>query len=274
MHRAMLTQEDAVAVGAVFAGAPIGLALAGVSEASRSASILSVAVAPAFRGQGVGTALLRQLEQEVMPCCDSAEAVFTDGSEYSDAVRRLLVKQGWGPIRPRMLICKSNRERIFQAPWMHQPPLPDEFEIFRWCDLSETEKAEIRERRYIQYPDIESPFEDEDWMEPVSSLGLRHRGVVAGWMITHILEPDTLRFTRMFVRQDLQRRARAISLLAESIRRFAAQPIVERVFNAVWGIHVENVPMMHFARRRLAPWSTAMYYSYGASRLFRTSAAD
>jgi hypothetical protein len=70
----------------------------------------------------------------------------------------------------------------------------------------------------------------------------------------------------MFVREDMQKRARAVSLLAASIWRTTKEPLVKRVNNAIFGVHVENVPMMHFARRRFGPYSTAMYYSYGAAK--------
>lgn len=276
-HHGMLANTgNAVAVGAIFEGVPIGLALAVVSKTPSIANLLSIAVAPSFRGQGVGSLLLQRLEGELSSGCEEIQAVFTGGSEYADAVRRMLVKQGWGPIGPRMLICRSNRESIMKAPWMHQVLLSNEFEIFPWRDLRDDERADIRAQRSIRYSEDFSPFYEEDRMEPISSLGLRHRGVVAGWMITHIVEPDTLRFTKMFVRDDLQKRARGISLLVESIKRFAAQPMVERVSSAVFAIHVSNAPMIQFARRRLGPHCTAIYYSYGASKALRSmrEAAD
>ena len=55
----------------------------------------------------------------------------------------------------------------------------------------------------------------------MSSVGLRYRGEVVGWVINHRMDERTVRFTCSFMRGDLSRRARILPLYSESIRRLA-----------------------------------------------------
>jgi len=262
-----------IAVGASHWNDTVGLGLGRVWADRQVGAILSVTVAPNHRMKGVGTTLLARLEEELKKECRSAEAVYMGNIASAEAVKRMLEKRGWGAVRPRMLVCRSNLETILKAPWMHRSYLPPDFEIFPWADLKEEERQNIREQRDFQYEVCFSPFVEGEEIEPVSSLGLRYKGEVVGWLITHVIPPDTLRFTRMFVRPDLPKRGRAISLLIESMSRYKELPIANIVPNGIFDIHVENRPMIEFAKRRLAPFMTDMYFSYGAAKCFRAAAA-
>ena len=46
----------------------------------------------------------------------------------------------------------------------------------------------------------------------MSSLGLRYRGEVVGWVINHRMDERTVRFTCSFMRRDLARRAAILAL--------------------------------------------------------------
>ena len=269
-YRSLLGGDaDVVAVSATDQGQPIGLGLARVGAADRTGEVLSIAVSPGYRGRGIGTALLDRVEQDMGKTASVAQAVYMGNTPSAEAVKRILEKRGWGPIRPRMLVCRSNLECIFRAPWMHRSYLSPDYEIFPWCKLTPEEERDVREQRHYAYERCFSPFVDDVEVECGSSLGLRYRGQVVGWMINHIVSPDTLRLTRMFVRPDLQRRGRGVSLLIESLTRYQHQPASGRASNGIFDIHVENRPMMEFAKRRLAPYMIDMYFSYGATKILQ-----
>jgi GNAT superfamily N-acetyltransferase len=262
-----------VAVGASRWNEAVGLGLGRVWEDRGVGSILSITVAPNHRLKGIGTTLLARLEEELKKECGCAEAVYMGNIPSAEAVKRILDKRGWGPVRPRMMVCRSNLELILKAPWMHRSYLPPDFEIFPWIQLQQEERQKIREQRDFRYEVCFSPFIEDEEIEPVSSLGLRYRGDVVGWLITHVIPPDTLRFTRMFVRPDLQKRGRAISLLIESMARYKDGPIASVAPNGIFDIHVENRSMIEFAKRRLAPYMTDMYFSYGSVKMFQAASA-
>ena len=266
-YRPLLSSSrEIVAIGVQQKGAGVGLGLARVDEAQRRAELLSIAVAPAFRREGIGTAILAQLEEELRGRCGRVDAVYTDGTPSSAAVTRILQKCGWEPIRHRMMICRTQLDLLLSAPWMQKSYLPPAFSIFPWCTLTPEEESDVRAQRYVQYAEPLSPFVDSENIEKDTSLGLRYEGKVVGWIITHLVSADTLRVTRMWVRSDLQKRGRAVSLISESMKRYK-QGMGDSAPNGIFDVHVENRPMMEFARRRLAPYLTGTCFSYGTSKV-------
>jgi GNAT superfamily N-acetyltransferase len=273
-YRSLLAKDDGtLAVGARRHGEPVGLGVAAVHAESGSAAVLSIAVAPHCRRQGVGTALLRALEAELPPECSRLGAVLTEKTAALPVLKEMLERDGWSAPTERMLICQTNLNSMLQAPWMHPPALPPAFTIFPWSELGEPEAAAVREKRELDYPDGLSPFKLDEPFDPVSSLGLRFEGKVAGWIITHLLPPAALRYSVMFVREDLQRRARAVPLLVESIRRVAARPLTREV-GGCFAVNIANAPMMAFVRRRLQPHMTSMYHSYHFSKTLTGAPAE
>jgi hypothetical protein len=96
-------------------------------------------------------------------------------------------------------------------------------------------------------------------------LGLRYKDQVVGWMITHRVAEDTIRYTKMFVRKDLQSLGRAISLLAKAIK---LQLETMEDSKAVCTVFADNTEMIRFVDKRLAPHLNSMRQSWGASKVF------
>ena len=98
------------------------------------------------------------------------------------------------------------------------------FAIVSWTDVLPDEHRRIREsheRAAWIRPGLEPWVHDAHGFEPVSSVGLRYRGEVVGWVINHRMDERTVRFTCSFMRGDLSRRARILPLYSEAIRRLA-----------------------------------------------------
>jgi GNAT superfamily N-acetyltransferase len=247
------THTSLIAIGAAFSDQPIGLVLANVREYTHgeySAEVLSIFVASSQRCRGIGTALLTAMEDELhQRGCRKVLLVYRTGKPTTPILEYLLQKCQWSPPQARLLMCKATLQSIINAPWMHRYSLPAAFSTFLWSELTQDEKMVIQRKQEVEqwYPESLSPFQDEDMIEPLNSLGLRYKGEVVGWMITHRLASDTIRYTSLFVRQDFQKFGRAIPLLAKAIHLQNSS----KVTNGIFAVELENKPMYEFVKRRL-----------------------
>jgi GNAT superfamily N-acetyltransferase len=250
----------------------IGLGLARAVFPSLEGEVLSVFVQPECRNQGVGRRLLEGLENQMAAeGCVFAGGVFVDDAA-TGPLKRLLAAQGWSPPVPRMLVGKARIAVIAEAPWVTKSRLPAEYEVFPWANLAPQERDRLLRRTGLDYPETLSPFRDESILEPVSSLGLRRNGELVGWMVNQRVAPDTVRYGFLFVRPDLQRLGRGVSLLAASIRRHADAPLGRTAVHAAFGALVDNGPMTQFIERRLRPYLLELTYSLASSKTLRVPA--
>jgi GNAT superfamily N-acetyltransferase len=245
------------------ANQPIGLALAEIRPDGRSAEVLSIFVQPTHRQQGVGTALLARLAAELsLRGCDHAYLVYTTGQPTTPALERLLQKNNWTSPQPRMLVCRSTTKFIANAPWMQRKMLPAAYQIFPWQDITTAECLAIQQTQAASpwIPKDLYPLQPEPNLELLNSLGLRYQGQVVGWMITHRLAPDTIRYSYGFIRQDLQKMGRLISLIANAVQ---LQIDAETIPNGIWVVSCDRAPMIQFVRKHMAPYLTAIEETRG-----------
>lgn len=255
-----------VAVGAEALGRPIGLALAEL-YASRYAEVLSLYVAPPWRGSGLGTELLARLERELVARGAAlADLLYTTGTATTASLESALRRLGWPEPERRMVVCRFRPERILEAPWLEPQVLPAAFEVFPWTDLRASERLALAERGW--YPRDLDPLEEEATLEPCNSLGLRYRGELAGWLITHRVDANTVRYTSGFVRSDLQRTARLIPLGRLAMERQVAAGIPF----GTWAVSFGRPRMVRLVRGRLAPYLERVVETRRARKVFDPSA--
>lgn len=250
-------EGSTVAIAVSDSNNPIGLAIAAIQPNNKSAEILSIFVEPPYRCQGVGTDLLTRVEQElIFRGCTDVKLIYTCGQPTTQAFERLLQKCQWMPPQPRMLVCKSSRDKIMNAPWMQKTKLPDSYSIFPWAEITEAERLGLQKYQEIfpWIPITLIPFIHEENFEPLNSLGLRYHGELVGWMITHRLSPDTIRYACGFLRPDLQKMGRFIPLLANAIHIQAKANIL----NGIWIVSVQRNSMVNFVKKRMAPYLTSL----------------
>ncbi|MFN3429414.1 MAG: GNAT family N-acetyltransferase [Candidatus Sericytochromatia bacterium] len=248
-----LTRADAhVALGAMDAGAPIGLALCGLHGAGH-ATLLSLVVAPSHRGRGVATALLRALDV----CLRRRGVERVEGSYVADkpstpALERVLAKGGWAPPLPRMHIFQAELAAMQQARWT-QTALSADFEIVPWAEVGPHERDALDAWHAADawIPDDLTPARHEADHEPLTSLGLRRNGRLVGWVITHRLDAETLRFSAGWVHPDLQMRGRLLALYAESGRRAEALGVTK----LTWSVPLHHEAKSAFAARWMEPYA-------------------
>jgi GNAT superfamily N-acetyltransferase len=207
---------------------PIGLALADMplETGSQEPELLSLYVVQPWRAQGVATALVEAIEDALRARgAVSVAAIYMTGRGSVAALERIWHTRGWSPPELRTVAVRFTLQEAMATPWYGRMGLlPAGSEIVSWADVTPSEHRQIRES-HERAPWIASGLEpwihDAHGFDPVSSVGLRHRGEVVGWVINHRMDGRTVRFTCSFMRSDLSRRARILPLYSEAIRRLA-----------------------------------------------------
>lgn len=266
--RSMLTPEAfssrMVAVGAVLLGEPVGLVLAELKSDPRVADIDSIDVVAQQRHVGIGTALLQRIERELLARgCSWADITYMTQRPSTPSVEGLLRKTGWPAAAPRVMICRTDFDRLRQAPWMKPTDFPVPFQVFRWIELTARERADILESqvRAEWFPEALSPFVKTRF-DPVCSLGLRYRGEVVGWIIAHQVIEDTLSCGPLFVRKEFEARGRAITLLAHAFH--ASRNTDTR--NFIFGVSLQRPLMVRFVQRRMSPYLISIQITKGSRK--------
>jgi GNAT superfamily N-acetyltransferase len=258
--------------GAHLFGRPIGLALAVQSDGTwgtgiagddnrTAARLLSVTVARSYRRIGVGRALLRSIEDSLtragagrLQCSYAIASV-----EGTSAAEALFRSAGWNAPEMTMVQCRAD-QTLLDAPLMRElGPLPPEYEICDWVDLTTPEREGIaaRQREAPWYPTELDPFHYEPELEMMNSLALRYRGEVVGWLLTRRSSPVSVQYCCLFVREDLAKLGRSLSLLTEAIRRHW-HAIGKKPGFGEWSTPAALPLMIRFIRRRLVPFGAVV----------------
>jgi GNAT superfamily N-acetyltransferase len=222
-----------IGVAALSQGESVGLVLADTPLAGgRHPEVLSLFVHSDWRGKGIGTMLVGALEDSLRHAGHLVvDAVYMTGRPATAAVERILQKCGWASPVTRAITVRFTPEEATRTPWFKRVALPPgHYEIFPWTDLKPEERALIKSSHELT-PWIDRGLEpwqhDYYGFDPISSLGLRHHGTVAGWVINHRISIGCVRFTCSFIRDDLRRRGRILPLYTESILRVSQAGIGE-----------------------------------------------
>ena len=225
--------------------------------------VLSLFVIPEYRRQGIGNQLLVALETEFRgKNCQQIDLIYIPNQTII-ALEKIFQKNAWSKPKARMLIGLGERETIKNMAWLNlDQKLPLGYEIFPWGELTSKERTILE--KSLWYPDILSPFTEEDIIEPINSLGLRYNHQVVGWMITHRISENTIRYTILFVKEELQSIGRGIALLARAIKLNLNHPEINQ---GSFALLINNEKMAKFTERRLKPYLASFRQSFISSKL-------
>ena len=252
LARRSATRPLAEPLVAALEGEPPAAAIVGEPQlGGRAAEVISLFVRPERRRRGSARRLLRALEGELRrrSVSEIGAALRTDWPAYPSVVA-MLESEGWlPPLRRRM--GGRGDERILGAEWLRSARrLPDGWSIGPWSSLSGPERAEVARRlERGEAPAVLSPFQEEGRLERLNSVVLRDGDRVAGWLVTHRMDPKTVQYTALWVEPHPKRGVLGVALLAEAFRRQHAAGVPYGTFL----VDVENREMSRFFARRLAP---------------------
>lgn len=259
---------DGQPVGLILAEAPVNPP-AGEPEVPE---VLSVFVQPDHRNRGIATALVERIE-EMLRARGFAEVkgTFMSGRAANDALVRVIVKRGWNPPSVRTVTLRFTPRGSRDTPWYGRLRYSDDYEVFPWSELTQEEREGLYRTQAASPwipPGLEPWRHDRYGYDAVSSLGLRYKGQVVGWVINHRLGPNTVRFTCSFMRKDLGRRGRIMPLYTAALERLEASGCEDCLFVTP----VEFPNMVHFVKDRCAPYTGVLSETYGVSKRLQQDA--
>jgi len=261
-----------IAFGLEIKGDPVGLVLArhAMVETKKNAEICSLFVVPEYRQRGIGTALLKSVEEELKGRgCEKVSLGYLDNPNQI-FIEKMLSRCHWEKPAKTALICYGSMKKVKNAPYLKNleklsAQLPAPFSIFPWSSLTEAEIAAIKTK--IETNPLAKrfdPFIEIEKLESLNSLGLRHENEVVGWMINHRIAPDTIRYTQMYVDPTFQPLSRSLIMLFSALNlQIRAIPEIPK---ATCRVDIDNTPMVNFVRRRLAPVYDDLRYAWRVSK--------
>ncbi len=259
-----LGRQDVVAAEARIDDELIGFALAKIEE--NHAELTSIMVAEKHRRQGIGKALLTEM-QNILAKAGSGIFLFNfDKSTPSgEALTKMITSLGW--IAPTLHVIRYHFDAYaFDPDWIHQlDPLPPEIHIFPW------KKKSVQDSFWIDYlrdqgrfhPSV-NPDSNAAKIDYPTSVGMRHNDTLIGWSITHRTKPDTIKYSSLFIDHFFTHTGYGIRLLIESIRRHKELPVPRAIFE----INIQSIDRTWglFIKKRLLPLADKIEKIYQAIR--------
>ncbi|MGK0186198.1 MAG: GNAT superfamily N-acetyltransferase [Verrucomicrobiales bacterium] len=245
----------------------VGLALTAMPIAegdTRDPSLLSVFVDPASRHRGIGTQLVAACGATVAERGGKTVATkYVDSKPGIRHFEKIMSKCGWDDPISRMLVIKCAQKVLEEkAPWLRRRKLSPKFEVLDWVNVSEEQREEIKrshaEEKWIAEDLV--PFDHEKNLDKRTSVALALHGKIVGWVINHMVNADTVRFTCSFVRKDLQRMGRVFILYQAASDRMEKHGIL----HCMWTVPTHHPGMYNFAQKSMVPFSISSHESRGA----------
>jgi GNAT superfamily N-acetyltransferase len=257
----------AVGVVAMRGRQPAGLCLAAIPENTPAeADLLSIFVVPDLRRRGLATDLLASAEAALVARgVERADGTYMTGKESIAALERVLAKRGWEPPVLRTVTVRFTPDEARTTPWYGRNLLPRGAEIVPWQAITAEEKQRLFDAN-AKDPWIAEGL--EPWaherlgFEPESSVAMRFRGELVGWVINHRVSSDTVRFTLSFMRPDLARRAAILALYTASIEKVGGAGYAYCMF--ITPVKYEG--MVDFIINRCKPWIGYVGETRGVSK--------
>lgn len=237
---------------AVEHGRAVGAVIAEHAEQATNGRLLSCWVRPDRRNEGVGTALLQRVEDLLRSRgCTELKVQYRSNWTGTAVFEHMLKRSGWRPPYCSQLLCVNHDlPRLMQTPWLQRAQLPEGVTMFPWEQLTSDEKDALNRTQATEswFDNVLTPFQLAHIFEPNTSFGLRQGGEVIGWIVRHLVRPDTLQCTALTVRSSAPYGC-GLALLKRTI----TTQIDLAIPNASYMIDAKNRKMIAFMRRRLAP---------------------
>jgi hypothetical protein len=246
-------------------GKPLGLAF-GMGGPRGEYEMISVYVSALFRNMGIGTNLTNALHDGFNSRDYHTGVQFYTADADDESYTRFLMRCGYSRPIVRQLVCKTTVNLAESTPWLRDAEVPDGYRIGLWKDVSKAARTDLKYRKTADpglFPYTLDPFDYEGGCNLDTSVVLYKDEQIVGWIITHILDDETLRWTCSWVLTSIQGSGRIIPLWWEAVQR---QKLATGLPRFTWTVPMGEQRMTRFAVRRMRPWLEYLGYACTALR--------
>lgn len=247
---------------------PVAVLVAFYYPPLKSSKLKRLFVLPAFRNQGIATALadnaLKLLKEQAIT---HIEMRFESENPSFAAIQSLLKKFHCTEPRPLMIRYFFD-PLVFTPYWLtHPPALPQGQELFLWNERTPEEQKQaerwVRSNPLVEYL---NPLDEELPFEPLTSVGLRDKSGLLGWMATHVADKRLLCYRAFYIHSEHRGLGSAVALLAKSIRLHAAKL---PQYTGLAEIQQQNTSSFwkKFVKNRLLPFSIKINQLYSSYKI-------
>lgn len=255
-----------IAVGSLKQDDPLGVCVASLDIDLGLLEILHLEVNAAHRKQRIGTTLLSKIQEEgIKQKAKIFSFIYPQNTPETLIIEKILKTNHWKGTRPFLIRAFFNPE-TFDAPMMHlHYSYPPGYKEFPWNTLKPKQRNDLLYREQQgHFSRALSPFKEEQIFEPLNSLGLEYQDRVVGWIITHRIDSDTIRYSFIYIEPSLKFRGLAAKLLMNSMLCHMKKPTKWALIEIPY-LLVEPA-WIRFIEKRILPSAVKVtYYRQGWS---------
>jgi len=250
-----ITTARVIVIGATSQNQPVGLIIASQFTFLLSAEIHWLFVNEAHRNQKIATQLVLSLEKELKQLnCPIITLAYETDTPSAPALENVLLHTKWPD--PVVFVQRYFFDVLtFNPAWFQKSyKFPSNVVTFPWTELKPKDKVWLKDLvQQYHFLALLSPFYEEERIEPLNSMGIRFQGEVIGWMITHRIAPDTIRYTSLYIMPKFQLKGSSTPLLIQSINLQKKMGIPQAFFE----INFSQLDQrwQKFVNQRLAPYA-------------------
>lgn len=233
----------------------IGLCIAEFDDSQNHSEIFSFYLDPQYRNKGIGQELLNKTEQILsQKGFEEVRNYFWSSWESFEATKHIVEKQGWSKPEKLMHVFRTDIARVSNIPWRENIVLPEGYEIIPWSWVSPDEKKEIKEEQEFMpyFPDSLSPFYHEERLAYYTSLALKYKDKVVGWLLTYWNSPTTIEYNNVFIRKDFRL---GMKMPLEMIRIASMKQVEQNVPDILWSVGKENRLLEQYLDKKFGDYS-------------------
>ncbi len=210
------------------------------------AEIFSFFVIPEERNKGIGNQLLAMLTSLLQKQgIKQIQTRYRSDWGSLKVIEKMLKSHGWSAPQLIRIIAEIDIGQYVHVPWP-KIILPPECILFSWNELSDKDRQQIeRMMEAGEIPPEFNPYQHEDKICFPVSVGMRHKGILAGWNIVYSLSENKLEYNNLYLCPDYRMSGYAITMLHRSF----GEQYKMKIPTATWVINADNKPIMKIAQR-------------------------
>ena len=227
--------------------------------------ILSVVVAKPFRHQGLGRTLLSHAEHWARTHqLSGLHLPVPLQTKFTDVLRRLTsTDHGWTATPGKVVVGLSISSAVEALLQRLENVVSRQARHASWqmAPFPEQQTAELQQRIALasqgQLAAPWDPDDDDSQWQPAARYSrlLRHQGEIVGWLITHFVSPDCLRYAKFWVDPGWERSGAPLAMLASVMRSAHFNGEADVIPKGCFISHPSNHLLHHWVSKQFQPVS-------------------